>query len=112
MKISLQPDLTEQVLALTGDFGYAPSEIISIGIALARVLLEEKRVGNQVVVVNPDGEKVAEFLETEPQAVRETAREYIESICPGMRGAPAALLVARLEYERDREADSDSPRPI
>jgi len=104
MKINLQPDLAEQVLTLTQEFGYAPGEIISIGIALAGVLLKEKKVGNQVMVLNPDGQPLAEFLETEPQAIRDMAREYLESICPEMAGAPPALLVARLEHERDREA--------
>jgi hypothetical protein len=31
------------------------------------------------------------------------AKEYIQSICPGMSQAPATLLVARLERERDIE---------
>jgi hypothetical protein len=103
MKIKLQSDLTEQVLALTNEYGYTPSEIISIGIALANVLLQERRLGNQVVVVDPDGDRVGEFQEIEPKAVQAMVKEYVESICPEMLEASAALLVARLERERDLE---------
>jgi hypothetical protein len=101
MKINLQPDLTEDVLALTQEYGYAPSEIISVGIALATVLLKERRLGNQVVVVTPRGDRVAEFQEVEPRAIYETARDYVRSICPELPGAPPTLLVAKLEHERD-----------
>jgi hypothetical protein len=101
MKINLHSDLTEDVLALTQEYGYAPAEIISVGIAFATVLLKERRLGNQVVVVTPQGHRVAEFQEVEPKAIFEMAKEYVGSICPEMPGAPASLLVARLEHERD-----------
>jgi hypothetical protein len=39
----------------------------------------------------------------EPKAIHEMAKEYIQSICPEMTEAPANLLVARLEQERDME---------
>lgn len=104
MKIKLHSNLAEQVLALTDEFSYTPGEIIGIGIALATVLLKERRLGNQVVVVDPNGERVAEFREAEPQAIHDMAKEYIRSICPEMAGASAALMVARLELERDLEA--------
>jgi hypothetical protein len=104
MKINLPSDLSEEVLALTEEFGYAPGEIIGIGIALATVLLKEKREGNQVVIVDPEGVLRAEFLEPEPQAIRDTAREYLRSVCPEITDTSAALMVARLELERDLEA--------
>jgi hypothetical protein len=103
MKIKLDRDLTEKVLSLTNEYGYTPDEIISIGIALATVLLKERRFGNQVVVVNPHGKTVAQFKEVEPKAIHKIAKEYLGSICPEMAGASAALLVARLERERDLE---------
>jgi hypothetical protein len=103
MKIKLNSNLTEQVLALTNDFHYSPDEVISMGIALAGVLLQEKALGNQVVVVAPNGNKVAEFKEVEPRAIHDMAKEYIQSICPGMAEASATLLVAKLERERDFE---------
>jgi hypothetical protein len=103
MKISLDSDLVEDVLALTHEYGYTPGEIISIGIALATVLLREKRLGNRVVVVDPEQRRVGEFHEVEPKAIHEMAREYIRSICPEMAEAPANLLVAKLEHERDME---------
>jgi hypothetical protein len=103
MKINLHSDLVDDVLGLTNQYGYTPGEIISIGIALATVLLREKRLGNQVVVVDPEGRKVGEFHEVEPKAIHEMARDYIQSICPEMAEAPANLLVARLEHERDME---------
>jgi hypothetical protein len=103
MKIRLNSNLTEQVLALTNDFHYSPDEVISMGIALASVLLQEKALGNQVVVVTPNGNKVAEFKEVEPKAIHDMAKEYIQSICPDMAEAPATLLVAKLERERDFE---------
>ena len=103
MKIKLNANLTEQVLALTNEYHYSPDELISMGIALAGVLLQEKALGNQVVVVAPNGNKVAEFKEVEPRAIHDMAKEYIQSICPGMTQAPATLLVAKLERERDIE---------
>src|SRR3984885_15581513 len=103
MKIRLNSNLTEQVLALTNDFHYSPDEGISMGIALASVLLQEKALGNQVVVVTPNGNKVAEFKEVEPKAIHDMSKEYIQSICPDMAEAPATLLVAKLERERDFE---------
>jgi hypothetical protein len=103
MRINLHSDLVEDVLGLTNQYGYTPGEIISIGIALATVLLREKRLGNQVVVVDAEGHRVGEFHEVEPKAIHEMAREYIQSICPEMGEAPANLLVARLEHERDME---------
>lgn len=103
MKINLHADLVEDVLSLTNEYSYTPGEIISIGIALATVLLREKRLGNRVVVVNPEGQRVGEFHEVEPKAIHEMAKEYIRSICPDMAEAPVNLLVARLEHERDME---------
>jgi hypothetical protein len=103
MKISLHHDLTEKVLTLTHEYGYAPEEIIGIGIALATVLLQEKRLGNQVVVVASNGDRLAEFTEIEPKAVHEIAQRYVESVCAGIAEESAALLVARLERERDAE---------
>jgi hypothetical protein len=104
MKIKLHSSLTEEVLALTREHGYTPEEIISIGIALASVLLRERRLGNQVVIVAPNGERVGEFKEVEPKAVHDLVKEYVENICPEMSGVSAAVLVARLERERDLEA--------
>ena len=103
MKIKLNAHLTEQVLALTNDYHYSPDELISMGIALAGVLLQEKALGNQVVVIAPNGSKIAEFKEVEPRAIHDVAKEYIQSVCPGMSQAPATLLVAKLERERDIE---------
>jgi hypothetical protein len=103
MKIRLNAHLTEQVLALTNDYHYSPDEVISMGIALASVLLQEKALGNQVVVVSPNGHTVAEFKELEPRVIHDVAKEYIQSVCAGMSQAPATLLVAKLERERDIE---------
>jgi hypothetical protein len=103
MKIKLNSDLAEKALSLTHEYGYTPEEIISIGIALATVLLEEKRLGNRVLVVAPHGGTVAEFKEVEPKAIHEIAKKYVRSICPEAGETSAALLVARLERERDLE---------
>jgi hypothetical protein len=103
MKIRLNSNLTEQVLALTNEYHYSPDELISMGIALASVLLQEKALGNKVVVVAPNGSRVAEFKEVEPKAIHDMAKGYIQSICPDMAEAPATLLVAKLERERDFE---------
>jgi hypothetical protein len=106
MKIKLDTDLSEKVLSLTSEYGYAPDEIISVGIALATVLLKEKRLGNRVVVVAPQGDTMAEFKEVEPKAIHEMAKEYVQSVCPEcpeMDGTSATLLVAKLERERDLE---------
>ena len=103
MNIKLLPDLTTNVLALTSEHGYTPDEIISIGIAFASVLLKERRLGNRVVVVDAEYQKVAEFKEVEPKAVREMAEKYVRSVCPEMANLSAALLVARLELERDAD---------
>lgn len=103
MRIKLHTNLTEKVLALTHEHGYAPDEVISIGIALASVLLEERRLGNQVVVVDSSGNQVAEFKEIEPKAIHEVVQRYEQSLWPDMAEGSAALLVARLERERDAE---------
>ena len=103
MKINLDGGLVEDVLSLTNEYNYTPGEVISIGIAMATVLLREKRLGNRVILVNPDGQRVGEFHEVEPKAIHEMAKQYIRSICPDMVEAPVNLLVARLEHERDME---------
>jgi hypothetical protein len=103
MKIKLQPSLTEKVLALTQEHGYAPDEVISIGIALASVLLEERRLGNRIIVVDPNGDQLAEFKEVEPKAIHEIVQRYEESLWPELAEGSAALLVAKLERERDVE---------
>jgi hypothetical protein len=103
MKIRLNPNLTEQVLALTNEYHYSPDEVISMGIALASVLLQEKALGNKVVVVAPNGNRVAEFKEVEPKAIHDMVKGYVQSICPEMAEASASLLVAKLERERDFE---------
>ena len=103
MKIKLHSNLTEKVLALTHEHGYSPDEVISVGIALATVLLEERRLGNKVVVVDPNGDQVAEFKEVEPKAIHEMVQRYEESLWPDVAEDSAALLVARLERERDAE---------
>lgn len=110
MKIKLHSNLTEKVLALTHEHGYTPDEVISIGIALATVLLEERRLGNQIVVVDSDGNQLAEFKEVEPKAINEVVQRYEESLWPEMAEGSAALLVARLERERETEGlDSKLP---
>jgi hypothetical protein len=103
MKIRLDSDLTEKVLSLTNEYSYTPDEIISIGIALASVLLKERRLGNHVIVIDPQGDTVGEFKEVEPKAIHEIAKEYVRSICPEALEISAANLVARLERERDLE---------
>jgi hypothetical protein len=103
MKIKLHSNLAEKVLALTQEHGYTPDEVISIGIALATVLLEERRLGNQIVVVDPNGKQLAEFKEIEPKAIHDVVQRYEESLWPEMAEGSAALLVARLERERDVE---------
>jgi hypothetical protein len=103
MKFKLDSDLTEKVLSLTNEFSYTPQEVISMGIALATVLLRERRLGNRVFVESPQGDTLAELKEAEPKAIHEIAKGYIQSICPEMAGTSATLLVAKLERERDLE---------
>jgi hypothetical protein len=105
MNIKLLPDLTTNVLALTSEHGYTPDEIIGIGIALASVLLKEKSLGNRVVIVDADHQRVAEFKEVEPRAITEIDEKYVRSVCNEMVDLPASLLVARLERERDEETN-------
>jgi hypothetical protein len=101
MKLKLEPDLTADVLALTSEYGYVPDEIISIGIALATVLLKERGLGNRVVVITPNGDLVSEFREVEPKAIYQVVKHYVEGLCAGPEETSPALLVARLERERD-----------
>lgn len=103
MKIKLDADLTEKVLCLTNEYAYAPEEILSMGIALAGVLLKERWLGNRVLVISPDGDTVAEFKEVEPKAIHDIAKEYVQSVCPEAAEISPSLLVARLERERDLE---------
>jgi hypothetical protein len=110
MKLNLSRDLAEKVLSLTREYSYAPEEVISIGIALTTVLLKERGLGNQVVIVDPNGDQVAEFAEIAPQALGSIAEKYIESVYDGITEESAADLVARLERARDAErlrADED-----
>jgi hypothetical protein len=111
MKLNLSRDLAEKVLSLTREYSYAPEEVISIGIALTSVLLKEKGLGNQVVIVDPNGDQVAEFTEIGPQALDSIAEKYIESVYDGITEESAAVLVARLESAREAErlrAEEDS----
>ena len=103
MKLKLSRDLAEKVLSLTREYSYAPEEVISIGIALTSVLLEQRGLGNQVVIVDPNGDQVAEFTEIAPQALSSIAEKYIESLYDGITDESAATLVARLEKVRDAE---------
>jgi hypothetical protein len=103
MKVNLSSDLAENVLALTREYSYTPEEVISIGIALTRVLLKERGIGNQVAIVDPNGDRVAEFTEIAPQALDSIVEQYIESVDDGITEESAALLVARLERARDAE---------
>jgi hypothetical protein len=84
MKLNLSPDLAEKVLSLTREYSYTPEEVISIGIALTNVLLKERALGNQVVIVAPDGDQVAEFTEVPPQAMDSIAEKYIKSVYDGI----------------------------
>ena len=88
MKLNLSRDLTEKVLSLTREYSYTPEEVISIGIAFTNVLLKERALGNQVLIVAPDGDQVAEFTEVAPQAVDSIAKKYIESVYDGITAAP------------------------
>jgi hypothetical protein len=103
MKLNLSSDLAEKVLSLTREYSYAPEEVISIGIALTSVLLKERGLGNQIVIVDSNGDQVAEFTEIPPQALDSITEKYIESIYDGVTEESAAVLVARLERERDTE---------
>jgi hypothetical protein len=103
MKIKLDSNLTDKVLSLTNEYSYTPDEIISIGIALASVLLKERQLSNRVIVVDPRGETVGEFKEVEPRAIHDMAKQYVQSICPEAAETSASLIVARLERERDLE---------
>jgi hypothetical protein len=111
MKLNLSRDLAEKVLSLTREYSYAPEEVISIGIALTTVLLKERGLGNQVVIVDPNGDQVAEFTEIAPQALGSIVEKYIESVYDGITEESAVDLVARLERARDAEtlrADEDT----
>ena len=103
MKLNLSSDLAEKVLSLTREYSYAPEEVISIGIALTSVLLKERGLGNQVVIVDSNGDQVAEFTEIAPQALGSIAEKYVESVYDGITEESAAALVARLERARDAE---------
>jgi hypothetical protein len=110
MKLNLSRDLAEKVLSLTSQYSYAPEEVISIGIALTSVLLKERGLGNQIVIVDSNGDQVAEFTEIAPQALGSIAEKYIESVYDGITEESAAVLVARLERARDADrlrADED-----
>jgi hypothetical protein len=110
MKLNLSRDLAEKVLSLTSQYSYAPEEVISIGIALTSVLLKERRLGNQIVIVDSNGDQVAEFTEIAPRALGSIAEKYIESVYDGITEESAAVLVARLERARDADrlrADED-----
>jgi hypothetical protein len=109
MKVNLSRDLAEKVLSLTREYSYTPEEVISIGIALTHVLLKERAQGNQVVILAPDGDQVAEFTEVAPQAVDVIAEKYIESVSDGITDESAAALVARLERLRDVDGSFDHP---
>jgi NAD(P)-dependent dehydrogenase (short-subunit alcohol dehydrogenase family) len=109
MKLNLSRDLAEKVLSLTREYSYTPEEVISIGIALAHVLFKERALGNQVVIVAPDGDQVAEFTEVAPQAIDSIAEKYIESVCDGTTEESAAALVERLERLRDADGSFDNP---
>jgi hypothetical protein len=85
MKLNLSRDLAEKVLSLTREYSYAPEEVISIGIALTTVLLKERSLGNQVVIVDPNGDQVAEFTEIAPQALGSIVEKYIESVYDAAR---------------------------
>jgi hypothetical protein len=103
MKLNLSSDLADKVLSLTREYSYTPEEVISIGIALTNVLLKQRALGNQVVIVAPDGDQVAEFTEVAPQAIDSIAEKYVESVYDGTTEESSAELVARLEKERDTE---------
>ena len=106
MKLKLEPDLTADVLTLTQEYGYVPDEIISIGIALATVLLKERAQGNRVVVITPKGDLVSEFREIEPKAIPVMVKGYLETVFVGPGEVTAAQTVARLERERDQQSAS------
>jgi hypothetical protein len=84
MKVDISNDLTEKVLALTRDYSYTPEEVISIGIALTSVVLKERGAGNQVMVISPNGDHLAEFTEIAPQALDAIVEKYVESINDGI----------------------------
>jgi hypothetical protein len=73
---------------------------------LASVLLKEKGLGNRVVIVDAAYQKLGEFKEVEPRVISEIAARYVRSVCPEMSNFPAALLVARLERERDENTSA------
>jgi hypothetical protein len=103
MKVNIDNDLAEKMLALTREYRYTPEEVISIGIALTTVLLKERGAGNQVVIIDPNGDQVAEFTEIAPQALDAIVENYIESVSDGIADESAAALVVRLERARDAE---------
>ena len=109
MKLNLSRDLTEKVLSLTREYCYTPEEVFSIGIALTHALLKERAQGNQVVIIGPDGDQVAEFTEVPPQAIDSIAEKYIESVYDGTTEESASALVARLERLRDADRSFDNP---
>jgi hypothetical protein len=91
MKVNISNDLTEKVLALTHDYSYTPEEVISIGIALTSVVLKERGAGNQVVVIGPHGDQLAEFTEIAPQALDAIVEKYVESINDGIAANEAVI---------------------
>jgi hypothetical protein len=91
MKVNISNDLTEKVLALTHDYSYTPEEVISIGIALTNVVLKERAAGNQVVVIDPNGDQLSEFTEIAPQALDAIVEKYIESINDGFSEQSTAV---------------------
>jgi hypothetical protein len=78
MKLLLDDVLAAEVIELTAQYAYAPEEIISIGIAMATVVLREKGLGHRVVVIDPEGNLISEFLTVMPKAIDDIAKRYVD----------------------------------
>ena len=112
MQIRLVPPLDEKVLELAHKYDYAPAEVLSMGVALAKALLEAKDQDkdNRVIVVAPNGEELAEFKVPEPRIIRSTAQKYVNSVSSGERVISVSELVKKLERERDESGQKPHSR--
>ena len=112
MQVRFMPPLDEKVLELARKYDFTPDEVVSIGVALAKVILEAKEQDkeNRVIVVSPKGEELAEFKEPEPRAIRAMAERYVQSVSNGEPVTSVSKLVAKLERERDESGEK--PRSL
>lgn len=80
MNIKLLPNLEADVIALVEEYGYEPSELISVGLGYVGLFLKERAKGNSMVVLSDSGRILIDFKMPPAENIDKIAKALLATV--------------------------------